>query len=435
MALSAIANCSSQSIPFPILPGANILSVNAALTRTGYQFIPGGMYFNHPGVFASARSFCNVTVKYTPVDSKRVTSVQVWLPTGDWNGRMQAVGGSGWSAGLTELSDNAMTGAIAQGYATLATDSGLPDADPRAWALLSPGVVDMKALEHYASTSLNDLSIIGKSVVNSFYGKPANYSYWNGCSQGGRQGLMIAQKYPKAFDGIVASAPPVNWGSLMPAGFWSQTTMHQLGKYIDTCELTALTQAAIKACDPLDGVVDGYISDPDGCHFDPNTLANTTIECWGSGSRKISKEAITLAYAAWNGMKFSNQTFMHRPATHEAPMATPSIPVISNIINGLGFTLGLADNVCQANGTCVGKPFKMVDDWFKFFIRKDPSYDTSKLMVADFDRDFEQSFREYTEIIGTEHLDLSGFRQSGSKLMSYHGLVRFTLVTFNLNSY
>jgi feruloyl esterase len=425
MALSAIANCSSQSLPFPTLPGANIVSLNATLTRTTFQYIPAGVYSNNPGVLSTGRSLCNVTVTYTPKDSKRVTTVQVWLPTENWNERIQAVGGSGWAAGLSEIGIAAMTASLSQGYATIGTDGGIPDNEPRSWAFLKPGVIDMKTLEHYSSTSLNDLSIIGKSVVRSYYGRPVKYSYWNGCSQGGRQGMMIAQKYPKAFDGIAASAAPVTWSHLMPAGFWAQTTMHDMGKYVDSCELTAITTAAVKACDPLDGVIDGIISDPEGCRFDPYTLVNTTIDCWPSGKRPISKEAARLANTGWYGMRQSNQTWMFRGANREAPIATPSIPLFSDVVSALGYTLGLADNICYANGTCIGRPFKMVDDWMRIFIKKDPDYDTSKMLVHDFDANFETSVREYTDIIGTGSLDLSGFRDAGSKLLSYHGLVSF----------
>jgi Tannase and feruloyl esterase len=426
MALSQVsthANCSSQALPFPTLPGAQIRSLLATSSHQNLYYVPAGLYSNNGAVYGSDLSFCNVTVTYTPNDSNRTTTVQVLLPTNKWNGRMQAVGGSGWSAGLSDMGDAGMLAAVAQGYTAIGTDGGIGAGYPQDWALKSNGEVDMNALGHYASTCLNDLSIVGKAVARSFYGSGPQYSYWNGCSQGGRQGMMIAQKYPQAFDGIVASAPPVNWGYLMPAGFWSQMIMHELGVYINPCELSALTAAAIKACDGNDGVIDGLISDPDSCKFDPYTLVNSTADCLGAGRVTISKPAADLAYTGWNGVQKSNQTYMHRPATHEASLVSSGVPILNTLLTYANVSLGLADRTCRSDGTCVGKPFKMVNDWLKYFIKRDANYDSSKIDLKTFDGLFQQSVDQYTEIIGTGATDLSGIREAGVKVMSYHGLV------------
>lgn len=218
----------------------------------------------------------------------------------------------------------------------------------------------MKGLKHYFSTCLNDLSVLGKQVVQSYFGTKPKYSYFNGCSQGGRQGYEIAQKFPLAFDGIAASAPPVNWSYLMPGGMWAQTKMFNLGEWIDSCELSALTNQAIKHCDGNDGVIDELISDPDNCTFDPFTMVGKKLTCPGSPPVTISKNAAELMNADWYGWKDSNASFMHRPAIFEAPLVSSGVQVVNSIFKSLNVTLGLADTIRGTNGKLIGKPFKMV---------------------------------------------------------------------------
>jgi hypothetical protein len=421
---SSHVNCSSQSIAHPILPGAQIHSLEASPVHKGWQFIPGGLYPNNDAVSASRLDFCKVTITYIPQNSTHQTEVQVWLPE-NWNGRMQGLGGGGWSAGLYTNGYPAMTAAAIQGYAAISTNGGYSAGHPKDWAVLQLGKVDYKNFQHYASTSLNDLSIIGKSVVRSFYGAPPKYSYWNGCSQGGRQGFMLAQRFPKAFDGIVASAPAINWGQLLVAGFWAQMIMNGKKDYPKPCELTTITAAALKACDGNDGVIDGLISDPDSCHFDPYTLVNTTANCWGAdASRKISPTAAYLAKTLWGGLKTSRHTYMSSFGMHhEAPLVTGGTPLVDSLFSYLNITTALADTECHPDGTCFGKPFSIVVDWIQYFVKKDTAYDILKIDQHEFDEIFENSVKEYNPIIGTDSTNLTGFREAGGKILSYHGLV------------
>jgi hypothetical protein len=203
----------------------------------------------------------------------------------------------------------------------------------------------------------------------------------------------------------------------------AQTTLHEMGMYLDPCEISGLTDAAIAACDPLDGVVDGLISDPDSCKFDPFTMVGKKVSCGGLQPVYISHNAAKLAYDFWNGMKKSKQPFMYRPANYEAPLVSSGNPLVLGVMGLANVTLGLADRVCQMNGTCTGKGFKMVDDWIKLYLRKDPNYDVSKILQPEFDELMEISTREYTKVIGTNQTDLRHLRDAGTKLISYHGLV------------
>jgi hypothetical protein len=134
--------------------------------------LPQGAYANNGAVNFTSISFCNFSLSYTHPGENDTINVQAWLPTDTWNGRMQNVGGGGWYAGMSGYAFLCMTGAIGDGYMTLTTDGGHSNGDPRDWALVSPGNINLYVLQDFASISLNDLAFIGKSLALSFYGNP-----------------------------------------------------------------------------------------------------------------------------------------------------------------------------------------------------------------------------------------------------------------------
>jgi feruloyl esterase len=411
--------CSAHAIGIPTVVGAKILSIEAVAVQNYSKYVFEGYYFNHASVNATNLSFCNVTVTYTHPGQNDTITTQIWSPTNSWNERMQAIGGGGWIAGMSFLSYIGMAGAVAEGYAAITTDGGHTSDNPEDWALLSPGNVNLYTLQNFASVSLNDLAIIGKSLVKSFYGAPPKFSYWSGCSQGGRQGYMLAQRYPKAFDGIAASAPAINWAQQFVADFWPQQVMNELQQYPHPCELEAITAAAIKACDGNDGIIDGLISDPDSCQFDPYKIANTTVKCSKTGtSMQVSHAAATVAKAAWAGPQTSNGTFLWYGPGYDAALT--------------GNT-SLATTECDANGRCVGKPVGITTDWMRLFVRKDPSFNVSNMTRAEFEEIFHASTQQFSSIVGTSDPNLDGFHDAGGKMLSYHGLVIYNLQRGQLN--
>ncbi|KAK2591166.1 hypothetical protein QQS21_011142 [Conoideocrella luteorostrata] len=352
--------------------------------------------------------FCNVTVTYIHPGQKNIIHVQVWLPLKGWNGRFQGSGGGGWAAGLGALS---LAPGVALGYATAETDGGHAEADlnPASWALDSPGNVDLNNLQNFASTAMGDLAIIGKAVTKSFYGSPAKYSYWNGCSTGGREGFMLAQRYPDAFDGILAFSPVINWPQVPTATYWSQHVMKSLNYYPLPCEMTAITAAAIKACDSLDGVEDGIISLPNLCGFDARSLVGKPFSCDDGTNQpltlKFSSQAATIANAAWAGPHSQSGARLWYGIDREAQF------------------MGVANTSCSGKtaDTCVGAPFQLGAQWIKFFLAKDPEFSFAKMSDAKYAALFHSSVQQYQSIIGTNDPDLSQFRSKGGKMIAVHG--------------
>lgn len=311
------------------------------------------------------------------------------------------VGGAGFA---TSSGDRSLGNGLALGYAVGATDGGheLNRGSAASWALISPGNVNTYLLQNFASVALNDMTVIGKAITENLYQKAPTYSYWAGCSTGGRQGLMMAQRYPEGYDGILAGAPAINMARFVVAEYWPQLIMNLMGVYPPACELNAITAAAVTACDALDGVVDGIISRPDLCYFDAQSLNGKSYDCQGVSST-FSTAATTLAQAVWTGARTANDSFLWYGLSYDAPM-----------------TPGLAMTAC-ADGKCTGKPFPIASDWISLFVQKNASFDPTTLTRSTYDKVFHASKQELTSIIDTSDPNLSSFRDAGGKVITWHG--------------
>ena len=270
------SKCHPRNLCRPHLLGVSIISVEAKVDH--FSMDPAPIWVpnsNKSSYFAPSFdpiSFCNITVTYTHPGFNDEVHVSIWLPQKSaWNGRFQGTAGGGYMVGLGVM---ALFAPVARGFAAANTDGGVPSGDPSDWALASPGNVDFNTLHTYGSSAIADMTVIGRQLTRFYYGKSPEYSYWNGCSTGGRQGLQLAQSHPHLYDGILATAPAAHMPSLATAMFWPQLVMQTLQSWPQPCELRALITAAIAKCDDLDGVKDGIISDPRKCNdaFDPFTL-------------------------------------------------------------------------------------------------------------------------------------------------------------------
>lgn len=211
-------------------------------------------------------TYCRVTAVLTPVADSYI-GIEIHLPVSNWNGKFQAVGNGGWAG---TINSGGMTAALAQGYATASTDTGHKNSETPggSFAMGHP-----EKLVDFGSGAVHEMTVASKTVIAAFYGNAPKLSYWNSCSNGGRQGLMEAQKFPKDFDGIVAGSPAANWTGRALASLWVAQAVHKdEASFIPAGKFPAIHAAALQACDLLDGVADGIITNPQACKFDPGVL-------------------------------------------------------------------------------------------------------------------------------------------------------------------
>ncbi len=212
-------------------------------------------------------AFCHVRglAKAAP---KSNIHFELWMPIANWNGRIQMTGNGGYSPAM---SFDQMAALLKSGSVAVATDTGHtgPGDD------LSYGTTNDDAIADWGYRSVHESIVPAKALVTAFYGKAAQKTYFLGCSTGGHQGLVEAQKYPDDFDGILAGDPANNRTNLNLSFLWRFQTVHNQSDnslILSPADLKRVNTAAMEQCDAADGVKDGIMSNPVACKFDVKKL-------------------------------------------------------------------------------------------------------------------------------------------------------------------
>lgn len=417
MAPVTLSSCIPSAFSLPSLPGAHFLNLEAKLVANyslGFP-IPEGWRYSQPSIDVQNETFCNITVSYTHPGQNDTIHVESWLPVNNYNGRLQSIGGGGWVAGRFVLSYAGMIGAVHDGYATVTTDAGLGDVPFTDWALVSPGNVDLYALQNLGSVSLNDEAVIVKHFIKEYYGQPPLYSYWNGRSQGGRQGSMNAQRYPTVYDGIIAAAPAVHWSEVVLQSMWASFYMESTKQFPNSCQLQHLTELAITQCDADDGVADGIIADPDAClvKFDPAAHIGDEFICaLYNSTQVITNETVNVARALWNG-----------------PVSSAGEQLWYGFNIGTDLSEIAAPN-CTSDGQCFSSPSTAPILGIDLaFVTKNLTANVPDDLTSHkrFDYVYRSFKQQYDSLIGTHDPDYTDFQEAGGKIITYHGLVRIFL--------
>ena len=349
----------------------------------------------------------NTTIESVAVDERdgavRVTAivthppandrVKVWiaLPVKNWNGRFRGNGGGGFMTGNAD----SLRGAVAQGFATAATDGG-HDGGSGSFALHASGRLNWQEIRDFAYLGIHEMTVVGKALTQAFYGKAPRFSYFVGGSTGGRQGLMEAQRYPADYDGIFSGCPAINWASMVPSTLWPQVVMHDAKHFVSKEKLDAVTAAAIAACDRDDGVSDGVIDDPSKCAWDPKAFVGTTV-----GDSAFTEEDANVVRRIWAG-----------PTGHEGRFIWHGLSRGANLVATAG-TEGMPLRP---------KPFGIAVDWYRYFLTRSPGFDGTDVTAAEFELLVNQSVELFGPVFSANDPDLSAFRYRGGKLIILHGL-------------
>ena len=218
-----------------------------------------------PSFYKTLAAFCRVVVRATPSADSDI-QIEVWMPVENWNGKFRGQGNGGFAG---EIGFGSMGAALGQGYATAGTNTGHSGGGTDAsWALGHP-----ERVTDFGYRAIHAMTRVAKGTINAFYGRSPQHSYFGSCSNGGRQALMEAQRFPEDYDGVLAGAPANFWTHLLTKAVAdAQATTLDPASYIPSGKLPAIAKAVNVACDSRDGVTDGVVNDPRRCRFDPAAL-------------------------------------------------------------------------------------------------------------------------------------------------------------------
>jgi len=340
---------------------------------------------NNPGI-------CRVSAFTTHPPTGDKVKIWIGIPTANWNGRFMGTGGGGFSGG----SATGINQPLARGYAAGATDTGHEGGSGN-FALSADGRLNWQLIRDNGHVGIHEMTVIGKALTEAMYGVAPKYSYFNGCSTGGRQGLMEAQRYPQDYNGIVSGAPAINWQKLHPQQLWGPVLMNAMANAVPGCKLTAATSAAVAACDSIDGVKDGVIGDPKRCNYDPKQLIGISA---GESCGSFTESDATVIQNLWEGPRRQDGSFLWYGLPKGADL------------NALWTSRGTPPKP---------QPMGITLEWFRYFLAEDPKLDGNAITRDQYERYWDQSVEEYGAVIGTDNPDLTDFRNRGGKAIVWHG--------------
>jgi Tannase and feruloyl esterase len=358
-----------------------------ATTITGALPVSEGNLEADGQTFKGLPSLCRVEGVVHPSSDSDI-HFEVWLPVAGWNGRFLGVGNGGFAG---SIGYGQMAAYVKRGYAVAGSDAGHEGEATDA----TFGYGHPEKVKDFGWRAVHVTRARAGEIVKAYYGKAETRAYFDSCSDGGREALMEAQRFPDDYDGILAGAPANAWSRLVAAGVGvSQKMLVDPHGWIPPRKLGAIEKAVLDKCDVLDGVKDGVVGDPTQCHFDPDVLL-----CKGEDSDScLTAPQVGSLKALYAGTK-----------TREGKPIFP------------GFTMGDEASwrewvVGDDPGGSAGAQYVRND--FRYLVTGDPTWN---MLTADKDAMVKLSIEKTAADLDSTNPDLSKFEAHGGKLILYHG--------------
>ena len=343
-----------------------------------------------PGALRNLPPFCRIAGVIAPTSDSEIR-FEVWMPLTGWNGKFAGVGNGGWAGDISYV---ALAEQLRRGYAAASTNTGHEDGaglDMARFAHDKP-----ERLIDFAYRAHHETAVAAKSLVQAFYGKASEHAYFIGCSSGGYEGLMEAQRFPTDYEGIVAGAPANNWTRLMAGDFDGVlAVLKDPASTLPPSALGMLYRSVLASCDAIDGVVDGVIDDPRRCTFDPATLSCSRPH---DGVACLTEPQVGAARRIYGGLKDPVSGAQLYPG-----LARGSEPFWPH--------------------RDAANPFQIPLSHYRWLVFADPNWDWKTfdwMRPSDYEA-HQKAEARLAPILNATNPDLKEFRRRGGKLLQYHG--------------
>ena len=333
-------------------------------------------------------AFCRVAGILRPTTDSEIR-FEVWLPEKDWNHRFLGVGNGGFAG---TIGYEGLGGNLGRGFATAGSDAGhQAQAEDASWAYNHP-----EKIKDFGWRAVHLTAERTKEIVKAYYGKPIDKAYFDSCSDGGREALMEAQRFPDDYDGILAGAPANAWTHMVSSSIdIAQVTFGDPRAYISSLKLPAIQKAALASCDTLDGVKDGILSAPEQCHFDPAVLLCTqgdSLEC-------LTQPQLNSVRKLYTGGKDG-----------EGKTIFPGFV--------MGDEAGAWPTWVMGQGPGSGSGSNYPQNYFRYMVTGDTKWN---ILAANVDASLAEAVSKTAADLDATNPDLSPFNARGGKLILYHG--------------
>jgi feruloyl esterase len=356
-------------------------------------------------LYKSLPAFCRVVAEAKPTSDSDI-KLEVWLPVSGWNGKLEGIGVGGFAGSIDNIQ---LATSVKAGYAATATDTGHTGSSPvdAAWAMGHP-----EKIIDYGHRGIHEMTRVAKTVIAAYYSKPPQHSYFAGCSGGGREGLIEAQRYPDDYDGILAGAPANDFTSLLASfAYDMQVLTMDSASFIPPAKIPTIAAAVNAACDEADGVHDGILNDPRQCHFDP-----ATIQCKAEDSDKCLTAAQATAL---------KKLYAGTPDSKGHMVYPGYLPGAEEGQNGWGLWI---------TGPAPGKSFTaaFANAFFSDFVFQKPDWDYKTFTL---DAGLKAANERTAQALNATDPDLKPFKARGGKLVLYHGWSDAAITPLNTINY
>ncbi|RDW69271.1 carboxylic ester hydrolase-29 [Coleophoma cylindrospora] len=412
---------SSSTYPGIVVNPASVLAnpvTNANVS--GENFFPDATF-----------DYCNVTFAYTHTGRNDTVNVRYWLPApASFKNRYLSTGGGGYAinSGYGDL-----PGGIIYGATAGATDAGFGNFSTNLDAvnLIANNTVDWQRIHMFGYEAIHELSVLGKEFTRSFFAMNTTklYSYYQGCSEGGRDGWSQVQRFADEWDGAITGAPAMRFAFQQTQHLYSNIVEQTLDYYPSPCELEKITNLTIAACDPMDGKTDGVVSRSDLCklNFNLNSTVGQTYYCaatsassgMGSGSPfgasaatpaqngTITAQGVAVAQTIIDGLKDSSGKQVYLSYQPGAVSFDDAKTAFNNV-----------SNKWELSVNSFGAEFiaRFINDQELTTLPNlnNVTYDTLKGWMY-------QGWQKYADTLHTTWPDLTAFQAAGGKVLHFHG--------------